>query len=108
MRFGDRDVLLDQALRERLSPLLRLRRGSAVNTLVVDGDSVLVTFRRCRPPLVLEGPVSRLVAELDGAPSVRELSKRLGVPCSDVLRWARELELTRVIHLDLPEESHES
>jgi tetratricopeptide (TPR) repeat protein len=74
--------------RRALDDTLRVSLGPAV--AAVDED--LVTFKRYLPPLRLEPEAARLVAMLDGEPSVAELQQRA---------LLRELEEARVLSLRL-------
>lgn len=66
--------------------------GQGIDQLFRDGGSLIVTFRRSRPTMRLDGEDARLLECALGGASIEDIVRALDIPPEDVIARARGLE----------------
>ena len=105
--FGKECIELEPESRHRLKSDTRVRLGRAVNRVEMNGAGASVTFKRYLPPKSLSTNERLILTLLDDHSTVEDLAAHAQAigSVSHVLEIVRALEQSRIVALDLSEES---
>lgn len=95
-------IELQGEVRTDIECRLRVQTGCAVDSLVVEGEQVIVFFKRYLDPIILSPEESRLLAMIEASPTLTQLIECYREMNSDkpVMQMLRGLEQKRVINID--------
>jgi hypothetical protein len=107
MVFGKECIALEPESCHRLKSDTRVRLGRAVNRVEMQGAGASVTFKRYLPPKSLSTNERLILTLLDDHSTVKDLAAHAQAigSVSYVLEIVRALERSRIVELDLSEES---